>query len=460
MNKRKYILAALEWTTEIVILCVLHTLLGFETIGVYRYVLMFIVLSAALEGDHFSTVLIWQESKKIIVCNIVFFFVAIVMQPLKTLTFEIVFQNAMLCFLLAIFTITTERTYRVVFYHYFAQNVLIIGTGEQAKQLVQTCQRNRFSLQHVIGVVSLNNSKTLKSIRGGYLQAEQEFTVPVFEFDDIGDVIKNSGINQVIIAIPDAPRDLVNLIYDVIYGLVPSIKSVPQTNSMVCYDSRIEDFDGNILISSATERSQVVDRFLKRLLDIIAGIIGSILLIPLSVFVKVQFLRENDKGSIFFVQNRIGKDGKTIRIYKYRSMVENAESILMELMRNDDIAQEYQKNKKLKDDPRITKIGKLLRKTSLDEFPQFINVLKGDMSLVGPRPYLAREIPDMGQFYNGIVKVKPGITGMWQVSGRSDLLFKERCRLDDYYVRNQSIWLDFTIIIKTIRALLSREGAI
>ena len=214
MNRRKYLLAAIEWTTEIVILCILHTLIGFETIGVYRYVLMFIVLSAALEGDHFSTVLIWQESKKIIVCNIVFFFVAIVMQPLKTLTFELLFQNAVLCFFLAIFTIITERTYRVVFYKYFAQNVLVIGTGEQAKQLVQTCQRNRFSLQHVIGVVSLNHSKVLKSIRGEYLQAEQSFDIPAFEFDAITDVIRKQNVNQIIIAIPDAPRDLVDLIYN------------------------------------------------------------------------------------------------------------------------------------------------------------------------------------------------------------------------------------------------------
>ena len=456
--KRKYILAALEWTTEILILCVLHTLLGFESIGVYRYVLTFIVLSAALEGDHFSTVLIWQESKKIIICNLVFFFVALVMQPLKLITFEIVLQNAVLCFLLAIFTIVTERTYRIVFYDFFAQNVLIIGTGEQAEQLVLTCQRNRFSLQRVVGLVTMDSDFAFDQIA---ITQVPSIVVPVYPFESIRHIIESQKINQIIIAYPEATRDEMNVIYDEIYGMIPSIKACPQINSMVSYDSKIEDFDGNILVSSATEKNQIFDHLIKRVIDICAGIAGCLMLIPLSIYIKIRFLKEGDKGSIFFLQDRIGQDGRSMKIIKYRSMIENAESVLQKLMETDpQIAAEYQQNKKLKNDPRVTKIGNLLRRTSLDEFPQFINVLKGDMSLIGPRPYLHREIADMGHFYDGVIKVKPGITGMWQVSGRSDLSFRDRCRLDDYYVRNCSIWLDLTIIIKTIRVVLSREGAV
>ena len=141
-------------------------------------------------------------------------------------------------------------------------------------------------------------------------------------------------------------------------------------------------------------------------------------------------------------------------------MVENAEELLFKMMEEDPkIKEEYLTNKKLKNDPRITKVGKFLRKTSLDEFPQFINVLKGEMSIVGPRPYLHREIPDMKESYNSIIKVKPGITGMWQVSGRSDTEFEERLKLDEYYVRNWSLWLDIVIILKTIKAVFAKRGA-
>ncbi len=121
------------------------------------------------------------------------------------------------------------------------------------------------------------------------------------------------------------------------------------------------------------------------------------------------------------------------------------------------IRQEYQENKKLKDDPRVTKAGAFLRKTSLDEFPQFINVLKGEMSLIGPRPYLPREKVDMGSYYDDVVASKPGITGMWQTHGRSDVDFEHRLELDEYYYRNWSIWLDLTLLVRTIKQVLSKE---
>ena len=178
-------------------------------------------------------------------------------------------------------------------------------------------------------------------------------------------------------------------------------------------------------------------------MDILAGLVGCLLLIPLTIYVKYKSVKSGDHDSIFFSQDRIGKDGSTIRYPKYRSMVPNAEQVLEELMAQDEnIKKEYLTNKKLVNDPRITKIGDKLRKTSLDEFPQFINVLKGDMSLVGPRPYLFREIDDMGIYYESVIACKPGITGMWQANGRSDVCFDERLKLDDYYYKNWSTWLN------------------
>ncbi len=176
------------------------------------------------------------------------------------------------------------------------------------------------------------------------------------------------------------------------------------------------------------------------------------------VWIKTD--NEERKHGLFFTQDRIGKDGKSIKIYKYRSMVTGADKILEEMMAKDEkIREEYEKNKKLKDDPRITKVGEFLRRTSLDEFPQFINVLKGEMSFVGPRPYLPREKKDMGEYYGKIIKSKPGITGMWQTHGRSETDFEERLELDEYYYRNWSLWLDIVIIIKTIKNVIGGKGA-
>lgn len=200
--------------------------------------------------------------------------------------------------------------------------------------------------------------------------------------------------------------------------------------------------------------------FIKRLCDIIVSTIGCIMLIPITLIIKIASVLYGDTNPIFFKQERIGKDGKIIKIYKYRSMVVDAEVILEELLAtNEIIRKEYMKNKKIKNDPRVTKIGKFIRRTSIDEFPQFINVLMGDMSIVGPRPYLFREKEDMGLYYNYIIDSKPGITGMWQVNGRSNTDFQKRLEFDRYYFNNRNIKLDFELFFKTFSKVLKKDGA-
>lgn len=200
--------------------------------------------------------------------------------------------------------------------------------------------------------------------------------------------------------------------------------------------------------------------FTKRLFDIFVGLIGLIVLIPLIIIIKLVSICNGDFNSIFFAQNRIGKDGKEFKFYKFRSMVPNADEVLFKMLEEDkEVAKEYKINKKLKDDPRITKIGKILRRTSIDELPQLLNVLKGDMSLIGNRPYLPREKEDMGEYFDDIVKTKPGITGYWQVSGRKDVTFENRLKLESYYSNNYSIGLDIKIFFKTFKAVFGGHGA-
>ena len=205
---------------------------------------------------------------------------------------------------------------------------------------------------------------------------------------------------------------------------------------------------------------RVIYLSLKRVFDILMSIIGLLLLIPIAIFIKISYMLNGDFHSIFFVQERIGKNGKLFKFYKFRSMVPNADEILFRTLEIDKImAEEYQKNKKLKNDPRVTKVGRLIRKTSLDELPQFINVFLGDMSLIGNRPYLPREKNDMGTYYEDIIKTKPGLTGYWQVSGRSNTTFKERLKFEQEYSKCAGLRLDIKIFFKTFSVVLFRKGA-
>ena len=226
-------------------------------------------------------------------------------------------------------------------------------------------------------------------------------------------------------------------------------------------DSNIENVS---LIPIKLERNKIIvkiEKILKRALDILGGIFGSICLIPITIGIWIANKIIGDKGPVFYTQERIGQNGKIFKMYKYRSMVIDADERLEKyLEENEEAREEYREYKKLKNDPRITKIGKFIRKTSLDEFPQFINVLKGEMSLVGPRPYLPREKEDINGFFNYITACKPGITGLWQTHGRSSTTFIDRLTLDMSYYYDHTLKSDIKILYKTVENVIKKEGAI
>lgn len=200
--------------------------------------------------------------------------------------------------------------------------------------------------------------------------------------------------------------------------------------------------------------------FIKRVFDILFSLIGLIALIPCIIIIKIANMLTKDFNSVFYTQDRIGKNGKIFKLYKFRSMIPNADKVLEEMLKEDnEITREYKLNKKLKDDPRISKVGKILRKTSLDELPQVINILKGDMSLIGNRPYLPREKKDMGKYYKEIIKTRPGLTGYWQVNGRSATTFKDRLKLESYYSKHCGLKMDIKIFFKTFKVVLFKDGA-
>lgn len=199
----------------------------------------------------------------------------------------------------------------------------------------------------------------------------------------------------------------------------------------------------------------------KRLIDICGALVGIAILLPLTVVVAIINFANKENGPLFYSQKRIGKNGKYFKMYKFRSMVVGADEILKKLLEeNEDLRKEFEETRKLQDDPRITKVGRFLRKTSLDEFPQFINVLKGEMSLVGPRAVIDGEIEKFGEHKEEVLSVKPGITGYWAANGRSNTSYDERVEMETYYVNNISILLDIQILLKTVISVIKKEGAV
>ncbi|NMA50138.1 MAG: sugar transferase [Tissierellia bacterium] len=195
----------------------------------------------------------------------------------------------------------------------------------------------------------------------------------------------------------------------------------------------------------------------KRIMDILLSLIAIIILSPLFLIISI-LIRLDSKGKVIFGHERIGKDMRKIKVYKFRTMYENAAEIFEKF--SEEQKREYYINFKLDNDPRITKIGSFLRRTSLDELPQLINIIKGDMSIVGPRPIVEKEIEKYGVYAKSVFSTMPGLTGYWQANGRSDTTYDERVQMDMYYIKNKSITMDFKIILKTITAVAKEEGAI
>lgn len=197
--------------------------------------------------------------------------------------------------------------------------------------------------------------------------------------------------------------------------------------------------------------------FLKRVIDIVGSLCGLIILSPLFLIVGILVKMEDPKGTILFGHKRVGRNGKLFSCWKFRSMFANAEQMLEQL--SPEQKKEYAETFKLQNDPRVTKVGKFIRKTSLDELPQLFNILKGEMTIVGPRPIVTKELDFYGDYQELYKSVKPGLTGLWQISGRSDTTYDERIAFDIEYITTRNIFKDIYILMKTLIKVLKRDGA-
>ncbi len=318
---------------------------------------------------------------------------------------------------------------------------------------------------------SENIESTLKNVNSGDLSIFEvkgiHFVDKDFEVEgipsvgkDYVDYILENNIEQVLIAvrpsaIPDADYEKLS-----VNGVEINL-AIEETVGFLSEDQNVASIGVYPVLSIkrfSFTHSQMLYLKIKRVLDIFGSLIGLIFLAPIAGIVKISYLASGDKEKILFTQNRVGKSGKVFKMYKFRTMVPNADEKLRELLKQEEYRKQWAENQKINDDPRITKVGKFLRKTSIDEMPQLINVLKGDMSMVGPRPLVVNELTlhDGLRLYQ---KVKPGITGWWGCNGRSNIEYRERLELEYYYVKNCSFYLDVLCLIRTLFAVINRDGA-
>ncbi len=336
-------------------------------------------------------------------------------------------------------------------------NLIILGAGEAGIRTAQAILHESHLGYKIVGFLDDDPKKIGKKLKIN----NKEFKI-FGRTKSYKKFINILDIYTVVISIPSLEKEKLFEITNEIHKYAKKIIFVPDLQGIALLNTDLRFFFSEQLFFMEI-RNNLKSKFnqnLKRSFDIILSVLSLPLLLPIIGIIGI-LVKLDSKGNIFFIQERLGKDGTTFRCIKFRTMYENNQEILENyLEKNPKAKQEWETFKKLKGfDPRVTRIGKFLRRTSLDELPQIFNVLKGEMSLVGPRPYLPREKEDMKEFYETIVLTKPGITGLWQVSGRNDLEFDYRLKLDTWYVQNWSLWLDVVIILKTFKVVLKGEGA-
>ena len=324
--------------------------------------------------------------------------------------------------------------------------IFIIACADNIDSTIKKVNSGDFQVYDIVGIHLVDSDMDIEGI-------------PTVKTDYVKYILDNN-IEEVMVAVkssrvPEADFERLS-----VNGIDLNL-AIEETIGFISEDQSIQSVGVYPVLSmknySFTQGQLIYLRF-KRLLDIFVGLIGLLILGPVALFVKISYLLSGDKGKILYSQKRIGKNGKAFKMWKFRTMVPDADVKLKELLKQEKYRKQWEENQKLDDDPRITKVGGFLRKTSIDELPQLINVLVGNMSLVGPRPLIVNEL----SMHDGLKlyqKVKPGITGWWGCNGRSNIEYRERLELEYYYVKNISFYLDALCIVRTVFAVFNREGA-
>lgn len=419
------------------------------TNGLVFYVLFTLIL-AWINGLYpgFGLAAVHEMQKVLYVVTLATFFLGVFLflQQLALAYSRLIFL--LTWFLSALFMMLGRFALRNVFsrLEWWGIPIVVIGSQERAVPAIEKMIKNRRLGFRPVCLYDLGQTQTRRSLDIPVMTSKKE----------LQGFIQNSRIKHVIFT--DSVEDILKFNVHWIRDIFPNILFVLNTAPFGSLWVRTIDLHGTLVVETNYHLLNKRETIIKRFLDMCLTFL--MLLVSLPLFLLLALLIKLDsKGPILYTQKRLGQDGVLFDSYKFRTMYKNAEDKLQELLEEDHKAYlEYEKYHKLANDPRITRVGKFLRRYSLDELPQLINVVKGDMNLIGPRSYLPRELTDMGEYANIILKVKPGLTGWWQVMGRNATSFEERMQLDEYYISNWSIWLDIYIVIKTVYVLISGKG--
>lgn len=329
--------------------------------------------------------------------------------------------------------------------------LIVVGTGETAELVARSFEQNPDKGYKIYGFIG--DSIQDRPLTSRYLH--------LGTVSQIETAIVASGVKDVLIAAPGLGREQMRKIMQSIQPHVSKVMIVADLPGIPLNNLTLDAmFNEKMVVLSARNNLKIsYHRLLKRGFDLAGSLSGLILLCPVMLALAIAIYLYSP-GPVIFAHTRVGIDGRPFRCYKFRSMVTNAPKVLEDyLAENPTARQEWLENFKLRDDPRITPIGRFLRKSSLDELPQLFNVVMGDMSLVGPRPIVKEEIKKYGALIADYYRVRPGITGFWQVNGRSDVDYETRVGMDSWYVRNWSFWLDVILLTRTVKVVLSGKGA-
>jgi len=309
-----------------------------------------------------------------------------------------------------------------------------------------------------------------KNIRTGYVPVlflddnysdnNEIMDIPVINDTSLGpEIVRRYNIKMAIVAMPELDAvSLKNLLNKSVSAFRYNVL-IPNFFNISNIWMSVRDFSGILGIETSHKLKLNYNIAIKRIIDILFVFFGGIIILPFLLLIAL-LIKITSSGPALYKHKRLGKNGMPFYTYKFRTMKEDAEEQLKKILESDPaIREEWEKNHKLKNDPRITAVGKILRRTSFDEFPQLINIIKGEMSLVGPRPIVYDEIEKYGDDFDRIFSIKPGLTGLWQVSGRSDTNYRDRISYDIYYLQSWSAWLDFWIILKTFDSIIFGKGA-
>ena len=333
----------------------------------------------------------------------------------------------------------------------WGKRVLILGAGETGVQVYERIRANPALGYEPVAFVDDDRHKI------GQQQSGLSVRGPL---SSIPELVRELAVRDVVVAMPRLPREQLLHVISTCEGHVESIRIVPDMFGVASVGVETEDLDGVLLLHMRWNLAKPWNRALKRAFDLIVATVAGVLLAPVLVAAALA-IRLDSPGPVLFVQERIGRGRRLFPCVKFRTMyIDNEERLRAYLAQHPESRAEWERFAKLKSfDPRVTLVGRLLRRISLDELPQLGNVFWKQMSLVGPRPYLPSETDRMGDLAETILKASPGATGLWQVSGRNKLTFEQRLRLDEYYVRNWSLWMDVVVLMKTIGAVIRCNGA-